>query len=206
MPQNLTQNVRNQSSRNGARPKIAVLHTTEGHNRPGVSDLTGLAGWFDNPAAQASSHLGIDQEGNCIRMVPDDAKAWTQASFNPQALAIEQVGFSATSKQQWVKDYHRGLYRVAVALARWHKAYGIPLKHSTSFGVCQHKNLGLAGGGHHDCGPGYPERYVTWWARLVYYRISGRRKSARARMYKAFVAGVQRRHGFKKSDTQPWEA
>jgi hypothetical protein len=49
-----TRLVRNRSSRNGSRPRLMVLHTTEGDNHPGIRDLEGLAGWFDNPDAQAS--------------------------------------------------------------------------------------------------------------------------------------------------------
>jgi N-acetylmuramoyl-L-alanine amidase len=89
--------VRNQSSRGGARPRLIVLHTTEGHSRRGSSDLEGLAAWFDNPASQASAHKGIDAEGNVVTMVPDSRKAWTQCAFNSVALSIEQVGFSSTS-------------------------------------------------------------------------------------------------------------
>jgi ABC-type cobalt transport system substrate-binding protein len=201
VPKNLTRIVRSRSSRNGTRIARVVLHTTEGHNRPGVSDLTGLASFFDN--AQASSHLGIDAEGNCIRMVPDAEKAWTQAAYNPGSLSIEQVGFASTSRKEWIQGYHLGLYRTAVALAHWHRKYPqISLSHGLN-GVCQHSNLGAAGGGHHDCGDGYPERYVALWARLVYYRITGRRRSPRAAVYKAAVLGVQRAYGMK-PDSQPW--
>jgi hypothetical protein len=31
--------------------------------------------------------------------------------------------------------------------------------------VCQHSDLGAAGGGHHDCGPGYPFDRVLAMAR-----------------------------------------
>jgi hypothetical protein len=30
----------------------------------------------------------------------------------------------------------------------------------TGRGVCQHSNLGVGGGGHHDCGPGFPIDHV----------------------------------------------
>ena len=58
-------NTKSQSSRNGAKPSLIVLHTTEMHNRPGVEDLMALASWFDNPRAQASSHIGNDAARAC---------------------------------------------------------------------------------------------------------------------------------------------
>jgi hypothetical protein len=156
----LTRIVRNQSSRNGVKPRLLVLHTTESHNRAGVGDLQGLAAWFDNPAAQASSHIGNDAEGNDIRMVPDEAKAWTQAAFNSISLSIEQIGHA--SQTSWGRAQ---LENTARWLAHWSRKYDIPLVRSTTRGVCQHKDLGAAGGGHHDCGPNYPLADVLRMAR-----------------------------------------
>lgn len=193
--------VRNQSSRAGIRPQIMVLHTTEGHNRQGTSDLEGLASYFDNPHAQASSHFGVDAEGNSCRMVPDENKSWTQSNYNSVSLSIEQVGFAATSRREWFQTYRHGLYRTASILADWHLKWDIPLKHSTSRGVCQHKNLGILGGGHHDCGDGYPERYVILLARLIVLRKTGRNKSLKARRLKARLWAAQRRYGIKHPTT-----
>lgn len=156
----LTRMVRNQSSRNGIQPRIIVLHTTESHNSAGASDLLALASWFDNPKAQASSHIGNDAEGNDIRMVPDERKAWTQAAFNSLALSIEQVGQAAQGSWPVAQ-----LANTARWVAHWSRKYGIPLTHSTSHGVCQHSDLGVAGGGHHDCGPDYPFAKVLQLAR-----------------------------------------
>lgn len=172
MPENLTRLVRSRSSRGGVPPIRIVLHTTEGHNRPGVSDLTGLASYFDG--AQASSHLGIDAEGNCVRMVPDEEKAWTQAGYNPGSLSIEQVGFSSQSKTEWMRNYHPGLIRVAQACAHWALKYPrIKLRTAVDYGVCEHRHLGQFGGGHSDCGEGYPRQYVIYLARIHYYKHRG---------------------------------
>jgi peptidoglycan hydrolase-like protein with peptidoglycan-binding domain len=160
MGAHLTRMVRNQSSRNGIRPRVIVLHTTESHNSAGAGDLLALADWFDNPNAQASSHIGNDAEGNDIRMVPDERKAWTQAAFNSLALSIEQVG--QADQGSWPVPQ---LDNTAKWVAHWSRKYGIPLTHSTSNGVCQHSDLGAAGGGHHDCGPDYPFATVLQLAR-----------------------------------------
>lgn len=149
-----------QSSRNGATPRIIVLHTTEGHNRPGLSDLQGLGAFFDRAATQASSHVANDAEGFAAQYVPDSAKAWTQAALNPIALSIEQIGFA--SQTTWPDAQ---LDKTAQYIAYWSKKFGIPIVKSTSHGVCEHKMLGAAGGGHHDCGPAYPFEKVLARAR-----------------------------------------
>jgi hypothetical protein len=156
----ITANVRNQSSRRGLKPRIIVLHTTEGHNRPGLTDLQGLVRFFDSPASQASSHVANDAEGNDARMVPDEAKAWTQAAFNAVALSIEQIGFA--SQTTWPDAQLRN---TASWVAHWSKRWDIPLVRSTARGVCQHVDLGAAGGGHHDCGGAYPFDRVIALAR-----------------------------------------
>lgn len=159
--------VRNQSSRNGVSPKIIVLHTTEGANIPNsVTDLQGLAGWFNNPSAQASSHVGVDSDGYCAQFVPDAAKSWACAAYNSLSLNIEQIGFAS---QQTFTEAE--LNATARYIAYWSKKYDIPLTHSTVHGVCQHKDLGAAGGGHNDCGPNYPFDRVIDKAKA--YRANG---------------------------------
>ena len=60
--------------------------------------------------------------------------------------------------------------------ARWiaeeSKALSIPIvaltpaqAQGSGRGVCQHADLGAGGGGHHDCGPGFPMDYVLQLAR-----------------------------------------
>lgn len=159
-------NVACQSSRNGVKPRLIVLHDTEGANVPGITDLQSLGAYFDRPATQASSHVGVDAEGNGAQFVPDARKAWTQASFNPQSLSVEQIGFAG--QKTWPLPQ---LQKTAKYAAYWSKKYDIPLVHSTEHGVCEHKDLGAAGGGHVDCGPSYPFAHVLELARD--YRANG---------------------------------
>jgi hypothetical protein len=91
----LVRHVRNCSSRHGAFPRLIVLHSTEGANLKGIVDLKGLGDWFDNPAAQASSHVATDAEGNSARFVDDSVKAWSCEFYNSMSLNIEQVGRAA---------------------------------------------------------------------------------------------------------------
>lgn len=156
----IKKNVINQSSRNGVQPKIIVLHSTESSNRPGLGDIEAIVGWFNNPGAQASSHVIVDAEGLSAQVVADHNKAWTQASFNPQALSIEQVGRAAQTA--WPDAQLR---KTAQYIAYWSKKYNIPIKRSTVFGVALHSDLGAAGGGHHDPGNAFPLEKVLGYAR-----------------------------------------
>ncbi len=158
----ITASVVNQSSRNGLKPRLIVLHTTEGHNRPGLGDLRGLVSYFDNPRNQVSSHVANDAEGNDARIVPDERKAFTQAAFNSIALSIEQIGFASQTQFPQAQ-----LENTARWIAHWSSKWGIPIRHSTTSGVCQHRDLGSAGGGHVDCGPNYPLGRVLSMARSM---------------------------------------
>jgi hypothetical protein len=160
----VTKIVRNQSSRNGVKPRVIVLHSTESHERPGLSDLQGLGSWFDNGSAQASSHVGNDAEGNDARFVADDRKAWTQGQENPRCLSIEQIGFARESRKQWL-DQPKQLRNTAEWIAYWSKKYGIPIRKSTQHGVCQHTDFPSQS--HTDCGPGYPFDHVLSLAREI---------------------------------------
>lgn len=153
-------NVVCQSSRNGVKLRLIVLHDTEGANLPGIRDLQGLGAWFDRVTTSASSTVANDAEGNNARYVPDSRKAWAQAAYNPQALSIEQIGFA--SQTGWPEAQLRS---TAKWIAYWSKKYGIPITKSTEHGVCQHSDLGAAGGGHKDCGPKYPFARVLTMAR-----------------------------------------
>ena len=201
MPKHLTRIVR-RKRRRYRRPLLIVLHTTEGHNRRGVGDLTSLAGFFRR--IKADSTIAVDQEGNSIRLQPDNVPPWTQRRYNEVSLSIEQVGFSYYRKKYWVKEYHRGLYRTAQWIAYWSTKYGIPIKHSKHHGVCQHRDLRPLGGTHTDCGPNYPLRYVLVWARLIQLRNTGRRKKREARLLKGRVRLQQRRAGIRKPNSAPW--
>lgn len=150
----------NCSSRNGVKPRLIVLHITVSHNRPGRGDVDAILNFFQQPSSQASSHIVIDAEGLTGRCVMDRDKAWTQAAFNPQSLSIEQVEFAAKPREQWMAENKPQLEQAARWVAWWGHKYDIPLVKSTFRGVCEHSDLGPAGGGHSDCGPGYPLQWV----------------------------------------------
>ena len=158
--------VRNRSSRNGAKPCRVVVHTTESHNRPGRNDVDSVHSWFDNPAAQASSHVIIDMEGHSTTCVLDQDKAWTQAAYNPTSLSIEFIGIAAGNEWRLA-----GLKKGAKFTAYWCRKYDIPVKWSSVRGICGHKDLGAAGGGHVDPGPNFPR--ARFLALVRYYKAFG---------------------------------
>ena len=167
----ISTNVRNQSSRNGVRPRLIVIHTTESHNRAGLSDIRGIISWFDNPRSQASSHVVNDGEGHDARLVPDSRKAWTQGAFNAVSLSIEQVGHARTSGEEWARRYRRQLDNTALWVAYWSRRWGIPIRRGATrgcgvvrSGVVSHDQLGC-GNDHTDPGRGYPWSYMLRRAR-----------------------------------------
>ncbi len=170
-----------------------TLHTTEGANRPGVSDLQGLAAFFKTVMADAT--WGVDAEGNKCRMLRDIDAAWTNGFHdeNHRSVTIEQVGFSASSKRDWVVLYHNGLRTVAGLAATYKQSGDIKLRAGHG-GINQHKDIS-GPGGHTDCGPNYPQRYVTYWARYIYHRREGH--FLRARPYGVFCRALQKRYGLK---------
>jgi hypothetical protein len=160
-----------QSSREGARIHGLVLHTTEGGDNPnGDADLKTLGSIFDGE--EASAHLGVNVAGKFGRYVEDSQKAWAVCEFNSTTLSLEQIGFAAFSKDEWFKR-HDQLHGAAEFLAYGHVHYGVPLEPGecsgsaiTRPGIFQHKDFGIMGSGHVDCGPGYPQGYVTLLAKF----------------------------------------
>ena len=146
------------SSRGGAKVKLVVLHTTEG-----AATIESLGSWYKNPSSQVSSHTGIDDKVNTVgEYVKRPDKAWTQANYNPQSTSTELCAFASWGRPEWLKHpvmlencrlwileecNHFGIPRVRLSAAQ---AQG------GASGVCMHADLGAGGGGHWDCGPGFP--------------------------------------------------
>lgn len=153
-------------------PRRIVVHSTEGPNLRGVRDLVSLGQLFKPRSFSASCHVGVDDDGHSGRYVRDKDAAWHVSEYNTSSLGIEHVGFAA--QRRWSRKERR---EAARWIAQWSHEYGIPLRHSTSHGVCRHKDLGGGGGGHVDPGPGYPLRRTLAWALVIReLRYRGRRR------------------------------
>ena len=171
--------VGNQSSRNGVTPQLIVLHTTTDPNgwpkfldQPGLEDLRKLGRWFDSPRSAVSAHVANDAQGHDARYVRDRRKAWSEVDFNSVGLSIEQIGTDAYSRHKWLTQREPQLENTSRWIAHWHRRWGIPIHRAevsgstvVRSGVATHEQLGTAGGGHHDPGPGYPLGHVIKLAR-----------------------------------------
>lgn len=153
----------NYSSRGGSSVRLIVLHTAEGS-----TTIESLGNFFANPSSQVSSHTGIDDKAGVIgEYVRRDYKSWTAANANPVAVQTELCGFASWSTAEWTNNHANMLNNCAQWIAEEAATFGIPIVKLTASqaqgggrGVCQHRDLGSWGGGHSDCGNGFPMDHV----------------------------------------------
>jgi N-acetyl-anhydromuramyl-L-alanine amidase AmpD len=164
-PSHSTHLVRNQSERRG--PILAVaVHSTESQDIPGsTDDLRSIRGWFDNPASQASSHIGIDGAGNTEMWVHSNRKAWTIGAANSWTVNIEFVARAAQPASAWEESQIKQGARWA---AYWVLNYNLKVQKGnvrnvngqcvcTKKGIIRHSDVTAAGfGTHTDPGPSFP--------------------------------------------------
>ncbi len=151
----------NYSSRGGSGVRLIVLHTAEG-----ARTIESLGSFFQGNVG-ASSHVGADDKVNTVgEYVKRANKAWTQGNYNPAAVSIELCGFAAWTTSEW-QQHPNMLDNCAKWIAEEAAYYGLPITRLNSSqaqgsgrGVCQHVDLGSSGGGHWDCGSGFPMDYV----------------------------------------------
>lgn len=164
-------NVNNQSARlTPVKLQLIVVHDTEGFNVTGLADLVALRDEFNVTANQASAHVGVDNEGNSARYVPDMRKAWSCAFYNSISLNIEHVGFAFRAPVQYTDLQYREGGRW---IAYWSHAHGIPIRKGRvsvdgrvlTSGVVRHSELGNLGGGHSDPGPHFDLHKELTYAR-----------------------------------------
>lgn len=157
----------NYSSRGGASVRLIVLHTAEG-----ARTIESLGSFFQGDVG-ASSQVGTDNKPNTVgEYVSRSNKSWTQSEFNPVATSNELCGFASWSESEWRNNNHEMLVNCAKWIAEEAAHFGIPITRlnasqaqGSGRGVCQHVDLGSRGGGHHDCGSGFPMEYVLDMAR-----------------------------------------
>lgn len=150
---------------------LIVLHSAES------TSAESTAKWFTTPLAPAdggpySAHV-IVGDGECFRAVDDDVVAWGAGIVNPIALHLEQAGYAAWTRDQWL--VHDATLRAAGGqVGGWAREYGIPLRFLRAAdllalqasgwdkahgGVTTHREISRAWpspGAHQDPGDGYP--------------------------------------------------
>jgi len=138
--------------------RLIVLHTAEG-----ARTYQSLGSFFASSSSGVSSHVGIDDTPNTVgEYVKRPDKAWTQANYNPMAVAAELCAFAAWDSAEWSRHPNM-LATTAAWIQEEAAAFNIPIVRLTpnqaqggGRGVCQHVDLGAGGGGHTDCGKAFP--------------------------------------------------
>lgn len=135
----------NCSSRRGERVDLLVWHETAGA-------YAGSVDWLCNPAAAASAHIVVAEDGRtATQLVRLGDKAWHAAGFNPQSVGVEHAN---TTAKGYATDAQLA---VSARIFGWLcLELGVPPRWSRdgrSPGVTRHGDLGAIGGGHYSCGP-----------------------------------------------------
>lgn len=144
------------------------------------------AAWFANPnmpprGPGGSAHLCID-DVECFRTLEDSQIPWAAPGANTNGLHIEQAGFAAWKKWQWLK-HKRELDRAAKRAAHWCVKYNIPPKFRKAGellagkkGITTHAECTKAfGGTHTDPGFFWPRRRFMRKVRREVRRIKENR-------------------------------
>jgi hypothetical protein len=58
--------------------------------------LASADSWFRNPAAQASAHFGVGNDGTAYQWVDTDQMSWAQCAGNPYSISVETEGYAGT--------------------------------------------------------------------------------------------------------------
>jgi N-acetyl-anhydromuramyl-L-alanine amidase AmpD len=148
------------------RPTRIILHDTESHDTKGLTDLKGIAEFWDRQDEGFGAHVGVDAEGNSARYVNDEQIAWHTGGRNTGSLGIEMIGFASFSLLKWRRRKAQ-MEKVARWLAYWSSEYGIPLERNVEHGVSTHRAQSLAfrTSTHTDPGIFFPMRSVLKRAR-----------------------------------------
>jgi hypothetical protein len=136
----------NYSSRHGVATDLLVWHETAG-------PYAGSVAWLRNPRSDASAHLVIREDGGeASQLVALREKAWHAAYYNPRSVGVEHANTTAKG------------YATEAQLAASARVFGWLCLHcdvpprwargGVGRGLVRHLELGAAGGGHTQCGPG----------------------------------------------------
>ena len=160
---NLLSSFGNSSSRNGSRPRLIVLHTSEGAG--GMNLVNYMRG------AQVSYHNVIDNNGDVFALVDTDRTSWSVLNANPYTINYcFGASRAAWTRNEWLRNHENGIKIAAYLAAVDCKKYNIPpvvrVGNSASGypslpsqdGITDHYGItvGLKIGNHTDVGPHFP--------------------------------------------------
>jgi N-acetyl-anhydromuramyl-L-alanine amidase AmpD len=150
----------NHSSRGGSGVRLIVVHTTQGG---GTDTYRSLGNYFANPAAEVSSHVGVDDTpGEVGEYVTAGDKAWTAGNANPYSIQAELCAMAEWNRVQW-EQHPTMLDNCKQWIQEEAGRFNIPIRKISESeaaagqaGVVGHTDLGFAGNDHWDPGPNFP--------------------------------------------------
>jgi N-acetyl-anhydromuramyl-L-alanine amidase AmpD len=180
-PTHTTHICNNQSSRNGQKILAVAVHSTESLDIPhSIKDLTSLDSWFDNPASDASAHVGVDGDGQSRMWVHSDKKAWAILVLNGVTFNIEFIAKASQKRSDWedvqIKEGARWAAYICLKYDLPASRGKVAGAHGQAWiekkGIIRHKDLTDVGvGTHEDPGPTFP---MTRFIELTqYYKDNG---------------------------------
>lgn len=112
--------ISNNFSKGRSRPIIQITPHTA------VTGASSLFGWFNNPAAQASTHAYVNAQGIIEQYVEDGNTAWANSNWNANSQALTFETWDNNNPNDSVRT--DALYESSAQLmAYWAKKYNIPL-------------------------------------------------------------------------------
>jgi N-acetyl-anhydromuramyl-L-alanine amidase AmpD len=139
----------NKNSRGGAKVDTIVLHHTAGGGT-----AKDVAGFFQNPKAEVSSHYVVDKEGAIVQAVEDKDRAWHagesefkgRKDVNDFSIGIEMVN-KGDGKDPFTDKQYAAMGKLVAYLQG---EYGIP-----RYRVTGHKDVALPKGRKNDPAPNF---------------------------------------------------
>jgi len=143
--------------------RYVVLHDTEGPTAQGAAE------YFTAPESGGSSNLVVD-DNDCFRVLDDLVIPWGAPPLNTSGFHIEQAGYAAWSRAQWL-EHSPTITRAAFKASLRCKWYSIPprvlnvaqlradfAQHQPGGGIVTHATISaaFAESTHTDPGHGYP--------------------------------------------------
>lgn len=130
----------NFSSRRGRAVTHLVWHST-------IGNYGGAVAWLCEPRADASAHLVIREDGGEVtQLVRLADKAWHAAAWNGFSVGVEHASLTQGFAS------HAQFAQSARVFGWLCHRFGIPPVDGLHRprGIVMHRELGIAGGGHHD--------------------------------------------------------
>jgi hypothetical protein len=149
--------------------RTVTMHTVECPNQPGYAPSL-ARNWFQSAMdGRPSSATYMVDPTNSVLMVDPTKVAWHCGNGNANGIGIEQAGYTADTRAQWLGDYGVAtMLRAADLAAVWMKPRGVPVVWLTpqqtlngAKGINGHNTMRLAFGGttHTDPDGGRSDRW-----------------------------------------------